>query len=160
MNKTKDYTESAAQEKLEPYNAQINRYLAKKSTATTRLAASGAILFVDEKTRRVDKFSDHIISPYNQPADPDHVDSVVLHTCDYVEVNTYTNGSKALQHTCNFTVVNVSTGAWSNWGEFKGSMPASEIKRKRGSTSDERGGKASDAFFAAGGLVTRRTAPQ
>ena len=160
MNKQKDDKESAEQAKLEPYNIQIERYLKNSSITDVKIPAKGNIIFVDEKTRRVDKFSDYTISPYNQPTDPDDVDSVVLHNCDYVQVGSYTNGSKAMQHSCSFTVIDVATGAWSNWGEFRGTMPPEEIKRKRGSSSDETGGRAIYSFFKAGGLVDRLSPPQ
>lgn len=160
MNKIEDDKEREMQAQLFPYNEQISRYLVKKSVADSRIAAKGNVIFVNEKTRKVDKFSDYTIGPYNQPKSPNEVDSVVLHNCEYVQIDSYSNGSKALQQTCGFTVVDVASGIWSSWGEFKGTMPAAEIKRKRGSTSDERGGKAIYSFFDAGGLVTRRTAPQ
>lgn len=60
---------------------------------------------------------------------------------------------------CQFTVIDVASGAWSKWGEFRGTIPAGEIKRKRASTSDENGGRAIDSFFAAGGLMSRKTTP-
>jgi len=160
MNKIHADKERETQAQLSPYNDQIARYLNKKSVANGRIAAKGNVIFVNEKTRKLDKFSDYTISPYNQPQSPDEVDSVVLHNCEYVQVATYSNGSKALQQACSFTVVHVASGVWSSWGEFKGTMPAAEIKRKRGSTTDELGGKAIYSFFDAGGLVTRKTAPQ
>lgn len=160
MNKEKDDRETEAQAKLQPYNSQVERYLKKNSIAKNPISAQGNVVFINEKTKKVDKFSDYTISPYNQPNGPLDVDSVVLHDCEYVQVGSYTNGSKATQHVCNFTVIDVASGTWSNWGEFKGTMPPEEIKRKRGSTSDESGGRAIDSFFRAGGLVTRQTPSQ
>lgn len=151
--------EEKAQVLLTPYNAQINRYLKKKAVVKDKTPAQGNVIFVDEVTRTVDKFSDYTISPYNLPKTPDDVDSVILHTCAYVQVGAYSNGSKALQQVCNFTTIAVGSGAWSNWGEFRGTMPPEEIKRKRGSTSDEKGGRAIYQFFGAGGLVDRLKAP-
>lgn len=160
MKSKEQEREMEAQAKLAPYNAEIERYLARKSFAKPKLPAKGNVIFVDEKTRRVDKFSDYAISPYNQPKSPSNVDSVILHSCEYEQVGSYSNGSKAMQHVCNFTVIDVGSSAWSKWGEIRGTMPPEEIKRKRGSTSDETGGRAIYSFFSAGGLITRRTASE
>lgn len=160
INKGKDDRENKALAELEPYNNQIERYLKKNLVTKNRIPAKGNIIFVNEKTSRVDKFSDYTIIPYNQPKDPGEIDSVVLHNCEYVQVGSYSNGSKAMQHVCDFTVIDVATGTWSSWGKFKGSMPSEEIRRKRGSSSDETGGRAIYSFFDAGGLVARRTTPQ
>jgi len=148
--------EAEAQEKLAPYNAQIERYLARTSFAEPRVPAKGNVIFVDEKTRRVDKFSDYTLSPYNQPKNPSDVDSVILHSCEYEQVGSYSNGSKAMQHVCDFTVIDVASGVWSKWGKMRGTMPSDEIKRKRGSTSDESGGRAIYSFLASGGLITAK----
>lgn len=154
----KQAREMDAQAKLGPYNAEIERYLARKSLAKPKFPAKGNVIFIDEKTRRVDKFSDYTISPYNQPNSPSNVDSVILHSCEYEQVGSYSNGSKAMQQVCKFTVIDVASSVWSEWGKIRGTMPPSEIKRKRGSTSDEFGGRAIYSFFSAGGLVTRKTA--
>lgn len=153
-------TEMVAQSKLAPYNAQIDRYLNKKLIAKNKVPAQGKIVFVDEKTKTLDKFSDYQIIPSDEPSTPDEVNSVILHNCEYLQVGTYTNGSKAMQHVCDFTVINVDSGAWSTWGEFRGTMPPEEIRRKRASSSDETGGLAIYSFFAAGGLVHRKAAAQ
>lgn len=150
--------EIEAQIGLTPYKAEIERYLAKKSVAKAKLPAKGNVVFIDELTRTVDKFSDYTISPHNQPKDPKDVDSVILHRCKYEQVGSYTNGSRAMQHVCNFTVIDVASGAWSDWGEFRGTMPLDEIRRRRVSTSDETGGRAVYSFFSSGGLVSRGTA--
>ena len=57
-----------------------------------------------------------------------------------------------MQHVCEFIVVDVNTHKWSNWGEFRGDLPPAEIKRRKGSTSDEFGGDARYAFISAGGI--------
>lgn len=158
MESEKQEKEMEAQAKLEPYNASVKRYLARRSFAMTRAAAKGNVIFVNEKTMRVDKFTDYTLSPYNQPSGPDQVDSVVLHSCEYEQVGSYTNGSKALQQVCTFTVIDVASGVWSKWGEFRGTMPPEEITRKRGSRADETGGRAIYSFFSAGGLITRSSA--
>ena len=158
IERKKQTQEADAQSVLKPYNAEIDRYLAKKSITKPKLQAIGNVIFVDEKTRRVDKFSNYTISPYNQPQSPSNVDSVVLHNCEYEKVGSYSNGSKAMQQVCNFTVIDVASGAWSKWGEFRGSMPSDEITRRPGGTSDETGGRAIYSFFSAGGLVNRSTA--
>lgn len=160
MKSKEQEREMEAQATLAPYNAEIERYLARKSFAKPKLPAKGNVIFVDEKTRRVDKFSDYAISTYNQPKSPSNVDSVILHSCEYEQVGSYSNGSKAMQHVCNFTVIDVASSTWSKWGEIRGTMPPEEIKRKRGSTSDETGGRAIYSFFSAGGLITRRTASE
>ena len=148
------------QTKLAPYNAEIERYLARKSFAAGKMPARGKVIFVNEKTRQVDKFSDYTISPYNQPENPKNVDSVILHNCEYEQVGSYSNGSRALQQVCIFTVIDVASSAWSKWGELRGTAPPTEIKRKRGSTSDETGGRAIYSFFSAGGLITKRAATE
>ena len=160
MKSQEQEREMDAQAKLAPYNAELERYLLRRSVAKARIPARGNVIFVDEKTRRVDKFADYTISPYNQPNSPNDVDSVVLHNCEYEQVGSYANGSKALQQVCSFTVIDVASGAWSKWGELRGSIPPEEIKRKRGSTADETGGRAIYSFFSAGGLVTRRNASE
>ncbi len=157
MESAKQKREADAQAELAPYNAEVERYLARSSFAKPKIPAKGKVIFVDEKTRRLDKFSDHSSSPLNQPTSPADVDSVVLHNCEYEQVGAYTNGSKAMQQVCSFTVIDVASGAWSKWGELRGTLPPEEIKRKRGSTSDETGGRALYAFFSAGGLVTKRS---
>ena len=137
------------------FNAQVDRYLTKKSVTKGRVPAHGRVIFVNERSRKVDKFDDLV--PSMQPKDPSEVDSVILHKCDYVEVGRYANGARALQNVCEFTVIDVVSGAWSHWGEFKGTKPPSEIRRRRTSTSDENvnGGGAVYEFYRAGGLVTR-----
>lgn len=160
MESKEQEREMNAQAKLEPYNAEIERYLARKSGGKPKSPAKGNVIFVDAKTRRVDKFSDYTISPHNQPNSPSNVDSVILHNCDYEQVGSYSNGSKAMQQVCNFTVIDVASSTWSEWGEIRGTAPSNEIKRKRGSTSDETGGRAIYSFFSAGGLITRRTASE
>lgn len=158
MKSNKQEQEAAAQAQLAPYNAEIDRYLAKKSFAKPKIPAKGNVIVVDEKTRRVDKFADYtyMIGPFNQPKSPSNVDSVILHSCDYEQVGSYSNGSKAMQQVCNFTVIDVASGAWSKWGEVRGKVPPDEIKRKWGNNSDETGGRAIYSFFSAGGLIARR----
>jgi hypothetical protein len=160
LNKERSEREAEAQKQLEPYNNKIERYLKRNSFSKNRIPAKGNVIFVDEKTKKLDKLTDYSISFSNQPKAPDEVDSVVLYSCDYIQVSSYTNGSKAMQYICAFTVIDIATGTWSNWGEFKGTMPAGEIKRKAGNTSDAIGGQAIYSFFNAGGLVTRGTALQ
>lgn len=138
---------------LSPYNDQTERYLKSKSSAEDRIPAQGQVIFIKEKTRRLEKFSDYTLSARNQPKDPKNVDSVVLHNCDYVQVGSYTNGAKAMQHVCELTVIDVASGAWSKWGVHKGKMPPEEIKRKRGGSSDENGAHAIYSFIAAGGII-------
>lgn len=160
MKKQTNDAETKAQAELTPYNDQIDRYMTKKLDADTLIPASGNVIFVDAKTRKLDKLTEYGLSPYNTPKSPMDVDSVVLHSCDYLQVGTYSNGSRAMQQVCEFTVIDVLTGAWSKWGEFKGSMPLDEIQRRRGSNSDEIGGRAVNAFFMAGGLVHRNALPK
>jgi hypothetical protein len=160
MTGWKNGIEQDALLKVAPYTAEVERYLKKKSVAKEKIPAHGHVLFVDEKTRTVDKFSDHITDARNRPTGPADVDSAVLHNCDYVEVGMYTNGARAMQHVCNFTVVDVASGAWSNWGEFRGTMPPQEVKRRQSSSSDETGGLAVYSFLAAGGLARETAVPK
>ena len=152
MTKSDDDREAAAQAAVAPYNAQMSRYLKKNFVAEGRLPAKGKIVVVDGNTRSSDKFSDSNLGRERQPTSPNDVDSVVLHKCRYDQVGSYSNGSRALQHVCTVDVIDVASGSWSSWGEFQGTAPPSEIKRKRGSTSDEKGGGALYGFYQAGGL--------
>lgn len=160
MERDKFEAEREAQRTLVPYKTELERYLTKKSVAKHRIPAYGKVVFVEGSTKQLGKFSDYPVSSPNQPNDPREVDSVVLHNCVYAQVGSYSNGSRAMQHVCDFTVIEVSTGTWSHWGEFRGSMPRQEISRKRGSTSDENGGKAIYAFIEAGGIVQRASSPK
>jgi hypothetical protein len=142
MTKSDDDREASAQAAVAPYNAQMSRYLKKNFVAEGRLPAKGKIVVVDGNTRSSDKFSNSNLGRERQPTGPSDVDSVVLHKCRYDQVGSYSNGSRALQHVCTVDVIDVASGGWSSWGEFLGTAPPSEIKRKRGSTSDEMGGGA------------------
>lgn len=152
MGTSEQNREKAVQEELQPYNDQISRYMTKKVISDKKTPARGNIIFVDEKTKKVNKFSDYTLSPYNTPKSPSEVDSVVLHNCNYVEVGMYSGGSRALQQVCKFTVIDVASGTWSSWGEFSGDMPQKEIKRKIGQKIDEKGSPAMYSFFNAGGI--------
>ena len=152
VTKSDEDRESAAQDEVAPYNAQMSRYLKKTFVVDGRVPAKGRIILVDGNTRSSDKFLDSNLGKVRQPSSPNEVDSVVLHKCRYDQVGSYSNGSRALQHVCTVDVIDVATGGWSSWGEFQGTAPPSEIKRKRGSTADEKGGGALFGFYDAGGL--------
>lgn len=155
MTKSDDDREAARQAAVAPYNAQVSRYLKKNFVAEGRLPAKGKIIVIDGNTNSSDKFLDSNLGKERQPTSPNEVDSVVLHKCRYDQVGSYSNGSRALQQVCAVDVIDVATGGWSSWGEFQGTAPPSEIKRKRGSTSDEKGGSALYGFYSAGGLERR-----
>ena len=138
-----------------PFQNNIDLYLKKKSLASPNTPAKGKVIFVNDIPRKVDVFSGsearHLLEPTRLPNTPSDVASVVLYRCEYIEIGRYTNGTTGSQEVCNFKVVDVRTGAWSEWGEFRGSMPPEKVSG-RSVASDEKGGYAVRSFVAAGGL--------
>lgn len=151
-SKEREIKEQRDQEVVAPFNDKAEMYLKKLRFSGVKKPATGKIIYIDSKTRKVDKFSEHNLHRSNQPENPDDVDSVILYSCEYEHVGTYSTGIKALQHVCDFTVIDVKTSTWSVWGEFKGEMPPAEIRRKVGSSYDEKGPSAHFEFNRAGGL--------
>lgn len=67
MKSKEEKREAEIQAIFAPYNAEMTRYLDKKTYSSSKFPAKGYILFVDEPTKKVTRFSD------NQPKNPSEV---------------------------------------------------------------------------------------
>lgn len=135
------------QAKLSQYNESVPRYLVKKKFSKKRLPVVGKIVIIDAKLVKVIPYEEYLIGSKYRPSNPEEVNTAIIQDCDYAVVGKYTNGASALQEECSIHIIDVETQTWSYWGTVKGSEPSDEIKRHRGSSSDEKGSKAMFEFL-------------
>ena len=101
----------------------------------------------DSKLNKVVPYEEYQINLKYRPTSPDEVKTAIIQDCQYIKIGTYTNGAGAMQEECSVHIVDVETQTWSYWGKVKGSSPSDEIRTRRGSASDEKGGRAMYVFL-------------
>ncbi|NMG17638.1 hypothetical protein [Aromatoleum bremense] len=141
--------EQKIEQRLAPFNAVSIQYLAKDKTAKNRLPVTGKIIVIDAESGSLIPFEEYErqLNPKHIPTHPDEVDTVILQDCKWDKVGFYSAGGDGLQESCQFYVIKPKERIWSSWGETKGSMPPDEVRRRRSSTSDVKGGRAIIEFL-------------
>lgn len=132
---------------LAEFNDAVPRYLSRKKFSEKPLPIVGKIILIDSKLKKAIPYEEYGISQKYRPASAEEVKTAIIQNCNYSKIGVYSNGANALQEECSVHVVDVETHTWSYWGTVKGSKPSDEIRRRRGSSSDEKGGKAMNEFL-------------
>lgn len=132
--------------KMQPYNDAVAQYLDRKEFSASPIPIKGKVVTINLKSKTVDPFRTWL-GPNYVPSKPSEVQTAIVHDCNDVVVGTYTGGMKAIQQQCTIFLVDVESKTWYRWGEINGSLPPDEIRRKRGSSADERGSNGIDEFL-------------
>ena len=143
--------EEKVEERLAPFGAVSIQYLEKVKTVKNKLPVTGKIIVIDAVSGSPIPFEEYErqINPKHIPTHPDEVDTVILQECKWEKVGFYSGGGDGLQESCHFYVGKAKEKILSSWGETKGSMPPEEVRRRRSSTSDVKGGRAITEFLRA-----------
>lgn len=141
--------EERIEQRLAPFNTASVQYLAEAKTVKNRLPVTGKILVIDAESGSPIPFEEYErqVNPKHIPSHPDEVDTIVVQKCKWEKVGFYSGGGDGLQESCQFVVGKPKDRIWSAAGETKGSMPPEEVRRRRSSTSDVKGGRAIVEFL-------------